>query len=94
MITSTDKYGQSHNFALDLRWILEEEARDPSYSFFKDLETIAENPRLTTLKRMAEAMGKDFLELVDKFQIFDIIRIFGECCQDAGFITSPSSATV
>lgn len=93
MITRTDKQGQTHEFGLDIAWILMEEEKDPRYSFFKDLETIAENPRLTTIKRMAEAMGKDFMELSKKFSIFEIVEIFGACCKDAGFIPEDTDAT-
>lgn len=94
MITRTDKQGISHQFALDLEWILAEEERDPKYSFFKDLENIAENPRLTTIKRMSEAMGYEFLELSKIFTIFEIVAIFGDCCKDMGFIPTESDATV
>lgn len=93
MITRTDKQGNIRQFVLDLEWILAEEARDPGYSFFKDLENIAENPRLTTIKRMSEAMGYDFIELSKLFTIFQIVEIFGECCKDMGFIPSESDAT-
>lgn len=93
MITRTDKQGITHQFALDLEWILAEEERDPEYNFFKDLENIAENPRLTTIKRMAEAMGYEFLELSKIFTIFEIVAIFGDCCKDMGFMPTESDAT-
>lgn len=93
MVSRNDKQGVTHQFALDIEWILMEEEKDPKYSFFKDLETIAENPRLTTIKRMAEAMGKDFIELTKHFSIFEIVEIFGACCKESGFIPTDSDAT-
>lgn len=94
MVTRTDRSGIAKEFSLDIEWILAEEARDPRYSFFKDLDGIADNPRLTTVKRMAEAMGQDFEAMLKSFSIFDIVAIFADCCKESGFIPQESNATV
>ena len=88
MVTRVDRSGVVKEFSLDIVWILAEEARDPDYSFFKDLDGIADNPRLTTVKRMAEAMGQDFEAMLKSYSIFDIVAIFADCCKESGFIPS------
>lgn len=88
MVERVGKSGTSHSFALDVGWILAEEARDPTYSFFKDLEVIADNPRLTLVARMAQAMGEDFAQICKEFSIFELVEIFAECCKESGFIPS------
>lgn len=93
MVTKVDRAGVQREFSLDVDWILSEEDRNPNYSFFKDLDGIADNPRLTTVKRMAEAMGQDFRTMLGQYSIFDIVAIFADCCKESGFIPTESSAT-
>ena len=88
MVTRTDRSGVAKEFSLDIEWILAEEERDRSYSFFKDLDTLADVPRLTPVARMCKAMGEDFSTLCKSFTIFEIVEIFAECCKESGFIPS------
>ena len=92
MVTRADRSGIVKEFSLDIKWILAEEARDPSYSFFKDLDGIADDLRLTTVKRMTDAMGQDFETMLKSYMIYDIVEIFADCCKESGFIPSESNA--
>lgn len=85
---ATDKFGEVHEYKLDINAILEAEAKDPEYSFLHDLQSMGNKPRLTTLARIANSVGGDLQSMLALgFTMDKIADIFTKCLEEAGFIS-------
>ncbi len=85
----TDKFGQQHEYKLDIKAILDAESKDPSYSFLHDLEQMGTMPRLTTLARIATSVGGDLESMLSYgFTMDKIADIFTKCLEESGFISA------
>ena len=74
------------DFKLDIAKIVEAEEKDPTYSFFKDAESMDTNPRFSALNRICTYVGTTYEEFIDAgFSIGQLAEILEKCLENAGF---------
>ena len=81
------KNGETHHFELDLDKICALEEADKEYSFLQEVSDLGENPRLSTLCRIAEVIGSDYKTLTKTYgyTMGDVVDIFIGCMSELGF---------
>jgi hypothetical protein len=81
--------GTQKEFTLSIDAIVEEEERDPDYSFFSDLSSLGDKIRFGTIKRLLPIIGTDFDTFfkVDKLSFNDLSEILTKCMEEVGFLS-------
>lgn len=81
-----EKNGVMYTFSLDTDYILDLEAKDPSFSFFEELGKLGEDMRLTTLFNLTKFIGWNYRDFVAKgFTMDDLVGILSDCMEELGF---------
>ena len=85
---ATDKFGNEHEFVVDIDYIIGLEMKDKTYSFMKDMESFERLPRIATVDIMAHAVGSSLKDMMALgFGIAEIAKIFMDAFAEAGFIS-------
>lgn len=76
-----------HEYKLNIQAILDEEAKNPDYSFFDELEDFGKHLRFSEIMRMCEYVSSSYEEMFTarKLAFSDLPKIVQGCLEEAGF---------
>lgn len=86
------KNGTTYSFEYDIDKIVEYEGRTPDYSFFGDMASVGDIPKLSFIVRAAGFIqGMDFKKFqAQGFTVAEIVQILGDALEDLGFYSNPT----
>ena len=91
----TSSKGETHDFHLDIKAIIEMESADPDFSIMTVADRLDKNLRFTDLVVLAHIVGwelEDFL--AHGYTIKNLSEIFVACFEELGFISAQDTPTI